>query len=45
MSLEEAEKMLIEKTLAENDGNITKSAEVLGVTRKTLRNKKDKYGL
>ncbi len=45
MSLEQAEKMLIEKTLAKNDGNITKSAELLGITRKTLRNKKDKYGL
>ncbi|MFP4687343.1 MAG: sigma-54-dependent transcriptional regulator [bacterium] len=45
MSLEEAEKILIEKTLSENAGNITKSAEILGVTRKTLRNKKDKYGI
>lgn len=43
MSLEDAEKLLIEKTLKEFDGNITRSAEKLGITRKTLRNKRDKY--
>ncbi|MFB6357123.1 MAG: helix-turn-helix domain-containing protein, partial [bacterium] len=43
MSLEEAEKILIEKTLKHYDGNITQSAEKLGVTRKTLRNKKERY--
>ncbi|MFB6345000.1 MAG: sigma-54-dependent transcriptional regulator [bacterium] len=45
MSLEEAEKILIEKTLEQNEGNITQSAEELGITRKTLRSKKEKYGL
>ena len=45
MSLEESEAILIEKTLNEFDGNITRSAEQLGITRKTLRSKKDKYGI
>lgn len=45
MSLEEVEEALVEKTLNANDGNITKSAEQLGITRKTLRNKKEKYDL
>ncbi len=43
MSLDKAEKKLIKKTLREYDGNITKSAEALGITRKTLRSKRDKY--
>ncbi len=43
MSLDEAEKKLIEVTLKEYDDNLTRAAEVLGVTRKTLRNKKEKY--
>lgn len=45
MSLEDAEKLLIEKTLQANEGNITQSAEELGITRKTLRNKKEKYNI
>lgn len=45
MSLDDAEEVLIKKTLKENDGNITQSAEKLGITRKTLRNKKEKYGI
>lgn len=45
MSIEDAEKVLIEKTLESNDGNITQSAEELGITRKTLRSKKEKYDL
>lgn len=45
MSLEDAESILVEKTLEANDGNITQSAEQLGITRKTLRNKKEKYGI
>lgn len=45
MSLEDVESILVEKTLEANDGNITQSAEQLGITRKTLRNKKEKYGV
>ncbi|MGM0380922.1 MAG: sigma-54-dependent transcriptional regulator [bacterium] len=45
MSLDEAEKELIAVTLEEYDNNITRAADVLGVTRKTLRNKKEKYEL
>lgn len=45
MSIEDVEEILVRKTLQENDGNITKSADQLGITRKTLRNKKEKYGL
>ena len=45
MTLEEAEEKLIEATLEEYDGNITRASDVLGVTRKTLRNKKEKYNI
>jgi DNA-binding NtrC family response regulator len=45
MSFEDAEAILIEKTLDAYDGNITRSAEQLGVTRKTLRNKRDEYDI
>jgi DNA-binding NtrC family response regulator len=45
MSLEDVEQILVRKTLEANDGNITQSADQLGVTRKTLRNKKEKYDI
>jgi DNA-binding NtrC family response regulator len=45
MSLEDAEEILVKKTLEANDGNITQSADELGITRKTLRNKKEKYDI
>jgi DNA-binding NtrC family response regulator len=40
-----AEKMLILKTLNANAGNKTKTAETLGITTRTLRNKLQEYGL
>ena len=43
-SLEEAEKMVILKTLEEVDGNKSEAARRLGITRKTLLSKLNKYG-
>ena len=42
-SLEEAEKMVILKTLEEVDGNKSEAARRLGITRKTLLSKLTKY--
>lgn len=42
-SLYEAEKILIEHTLKETDGNKSEAARRLGITRKTLQNKLNKY--
>lgn len=39
ISLEEAEKIIIEQNLAANNGNKTKTAEILGIERKTLSRK------
>jgi len=44
-SLDEAEKLIVEKTLSKAKGNKTKAAEILGITRKTLRNKIERYGI
>lgn len=40
-TLEEAEKIVIEQTLAANKGNKSKTAELLGIGRKTLQRKLD----
>jgi DNA-binding NtrC family response regulator len=40
----EAEKLLILKTLAANNNNKTRAAEVLGISLKTLHNKLKEYG-
>lgn len=45
ISLEEAEKTIIVQNLAANNGNKTKTAEILGIERKTLHRKLEKYGL
>ncbi|MCB2226260.1 MAG: sigma-54 dependent transcriptional regulator [Desulfarculaceae bacterium] len=45
MTIRDAERMLIEKTLAATEGNRTRAAEMLGITRKTLQNKIKEYGL
>jgi two-component system response regulator HydG len=43
MSLREAERVLIIATLKDTGGNRTRSAEILGITRKTLHNKIKEY--
>ena len=43
-SLEEAEKQLILRTLAAQDNNKTRAAQVLGISLKTLHNKLKAYG-
>ena len=45
LSLEAAEKDLIVKALAAHDGNRTKAAEQLGISRRTLHRKLNAYGL
>ena len=42
-SLSEAEKQLVMKTLEETSGNKSEAARRLGITRKTLQNKLNKY--
>lgn len=42
-TLQEAEKVLIKQTLKETDGNKSEAARRLGITRKTLQNKLQKY--
>ncbi len=44
-SLAEAEKILIRDTLAEENGNKSKTAEILGIGRRTLYQKISDYGL
>jgi len=44
-SLSEVEKKHIEKILKNNNWNINRSAEVLGIERATLYSKISKYGL
>jgi two-component system response regulator HydG len=39
------EKELIMKTLDDNDGNRTRAARVLGITRRTLQHKLKEYDL
>ena len=43
VTLDEAEKIIIQQTLAQNQGNKSKTAEVLGIGRKTLHRKLDEY--
>jgi two-component system response regulator HydG len=45
ISLNEMEKALILKTLDETGGNRTRSAEILGINRRTLQNKLKDYGI
>lgn len=44
-SLDEVEKLLILKTLEANRGNRSRTAKVLGISTRTLRNKLAEYGL
>ncbi len=43
--LDEAEKLIIEENLAANKGNKSKTADLLGIGRKTLHRKLAEYGL
>jgi transcriptional regulator with PAS, ATPase and Fis domain len=43
-TVEQAEKMLILKTLAASNNNKTRAAEILGISLKTLHNKLKEYG-
>jgi two-component system, NtrC family, response regulator HydG len=45
ISLEEMERALIVKTLEDAGGNRTRTAEILGINRRTLQNKLKQYGL
>jgi DNA-binding NtrC family response regulator len=44
-SLDEAERLIIRETLIANSGNKSKTADVLGIGRKTLYEKINEYGL
>jgi DNA-binding NtrC family response regulator len=45
MNLEEVERFLIKKTLARFDGNASKAAEALGLSRSAFYRRLDKFGL
>lgn len=45
LSLEDGEKMQIEKALTTTSGHLTKAAELLGISRRTLYTKVRRYGL
>ena len=44
-TLFEREKRLVESTLNQSEGNISKTAEILGIGRKALYNRIKKYGI
>ena len=45
LNLNENEKRIILKAIEQNMGNLTKAARDLGITRKTLYNKMERYGI
>ncbi len=45
LTLEEAERLLIRKALARSDGNVSKAAEALGLSRSALYRRLERYGL
>jgi len=45
VTMAEAEKQVILQTLSANNGNKSKTAEILGIGRKTLHRKLDEYGI
>ncbi len=44
-NLEEVEKMVIRKAMKKHEGNVSKAAQELGLTRASLYRRMDKYGL
>jgi DNA-binding NtrC family response regulator len=45
MTLDEAEKSLIEQALKQAGGNVSEAARLLGITRMTIRYRMDKHGI
>ena len=45
LKLEDVERITIEKALSKNKGNLSNTAKELGITRKTLYSKIEKYGI
>jgi DNA-binding NtrC family response regulator len=45
LSLEEVESLLIRKALARHGGNVSKVAEVLGLSRSAIYRRMQRYGL
>ena len=45
MTLEQAEKSLIENALRQTGGNVSEAARLLGITRMTIRYRMDKHGI
>jgi transcriptional regulator of acetoin/glycerol metabolism len=45
MSLEEVECLLIKKALARHDGNVSRAAEALGLSRSALYRRLQRFGL
>ena len=45
LSLEENEKLLMIKALDECNGNKSKAAQILGISRRTMHRKLNEYGL
>ena len=45
LSLEEAERTLIQVALSRNDGNVSRAAESLGLSRSALYRRLNRYGL
>ena len=43
MTIDDMEKVMIRETLKQAGGNLSKTARILGITRKTLHNKLDRY--
>ncbi len=45
MTLEEVERLLIQKALARYDGNVSQAAKALGLSRSALYRRLEKHGL
>jgi DNA-binding NtrC family response regulator len=45
VTLDEAEKVLIENALKQASGNVSEAARLLGITRMTIRYRMDKHGI